>query len=167
MNISGDTMNGYVLLPPKLDQSFSRRTFPFNKRLSQAQFGIPCADWSNTRLPYEFKAKFKIYMSFNARSWFGIGNGLVKETGFPGYTANGWMFCTDGGTHHNSAAFLPGISIQFNEIIKFSCDPANYRISIKTIAGKRHFKCNIPNSLYFYASLYNSAVRIWSVHARC
>ena len=76
------------------------------------------------------------------------------------------MFCTDGGTHHNSANFLPGIGIQANEIIKFSCDPAIGRISITSTQGKKHFNCNIPNSVYFYISMYNSAVRIYNVCIR-
>jgi hypothetical protein len=153
----------YVMLSPSLDTAFSSRIFIYSKKFTKAEFGVQCTGWSNVRLPFEFKKKFKVFLSFSARSYFGVGKADVLEIGFPGFTNKAWMFCTDGGSYHNSAVLLQVFATSPNEIFMFKCDPETGRIAIKSAAGKKKINCNIPNSVYFYVSLDTSAVKIESV----
>lgn len=46
--------------------------------------------------------------------WIGLGTPNMRNDGFPGYTTEGWMLCTDGRVYHNQAQITSNGSINFN-----------------------------------------------------
>lgn len=50
------------------------------------------------------KTQRKFNPTLNGYGWIGFGSSAIQADGFPGYTANGWMVCTDGARiYHKNA----------------------------------------------------------------
>ena len=49
------------------------------------------------------KKKFIVKFSLEGYGWFGVRNSLLKPDGFPRYTDNRWMVCTDSRIFHNNS----------------------------------------------------------------
>jgi hypothetical protein len=47
----------------------------------------------------------KFNLTLSGYGWIGYGSIDIKNDGFPGYTQNGWMLCTDGKrVYHNNTS---------------------------------------------------------------
>jgi hypothetical protein len=61
----------------------------------------------------------------------------MRNDGFPGYTPEGWMLCTDGRVYHNRAHTATNNLIKFaNRKFKVTVDAVNSTIAVDGIEQK-------------------------------
>jgi hypothetical protein len=86
--------------------------------------------------------------------WIGLGTTNMRNDGFPGYTTEGWMLCTDGRVYHNkSMTASTGINFA-NKTVAVKIDAAKSTIEID---GKSHkMGDNCPVQIYFVVSIYGA-----------
>jgi hypothetical protein len=87
--------------------------------------------------------------------WIGLGTANMKNDGFPGYTTEGWMLCTDGRVYHNQNQISSNGSINFNnKTVSIKVDAVNSEISVDGVAVK--MGNNLPKAVYFVVSIFGS-----------
>lgn len=122
----------------------------FKKGSSYHYASYPCARLNS--IPYT--SEFSVTLLISGYGWFGIGSADVAPHGFPGYTKEGWMICTDGRLYHNNACLQSNaISVQ-NKQFTFKCDPQKKTISV-IVDGKEvlYNVPELPDAVFFVASI--------------
>ena len=81
-------------------------------------------------------------MTIPGYGWIGFGTSKMKNDGFPGYTTEGWMLCTDGRVFHNKDMTAHNTSINFNnKTVTVIVDAPNSMISIDGVSQKMGDNC--------------------------
>ena len=85
--------------------------------------------------------------------WIGLGTPNMRNDGFPGYTTEGWMLCTDGRVIHNKGCTVHNSAINFNnKRVTVKVDAANSSIEIDGVSQR--MGVNLPMQVYFVVSIY-------------
>lgn len=85
--------------------------------------------------------------------WIGLGSVNMKNDGFPGYTTEGWMLCTDGRVYHNKVQTSITHAIKFeNRLVTITVDAAYSEISVDGVPQRMGH--DLPKEVYFVVSIY-------------
>jgi len=106
------------------------------------------------KIDIPMKKKFIVKFRLEGYGWFGVGNSLLKPDGFPGYTDNGWMVCTDGRIFHNNSLIDNFGIFSHSKESFFECDVENKMLGL--FCDGNHNRVNImsiPAEVYFVISI--------------